>query len=62
MTDEPFLPRYLIRQGTSGLMVWDRHAKGPAKLNGQPAIGLEPRRSDTRGSIADAPAWSVHQS
>jgi hypothetical protein len=40
MTDEPFLPRYLIRQGTSGLMVWDRHAKGPAKLNGQPAIGL----------------------
>ena len=21
-------------------MVWDRHAKGPAKLNGQPAIGL----------------------
>jgi hypothetical protein len=41
MTDEPFSPaRFIVRQGTRGLMVWDRQRKGPAMYNGQEAIGL----------------------
>jgi len=36
----PLLPRFMVRQGTRGLMVWDREAKGPAMFNGQPAVGL----------------------
>jgi hypothetical protein len=40
LTDEPSLPRFMIRQGAKGLMVWDRQRKGPAMYNGQQAIGL----------------------
>jgi hypothetical protein len=38
--------RFLVRQGIKGLMVWDRVMRGPAKLNGQPAIGLTKERAD----------------
>jgi hypothetical protein len=36
MTDEPHLPRFLVRRGAKrGWMVWDRHAKGAAEYQGQ---------------------------
>jgi hypothetical protein len=34
------LPRFLVRLGSTGLMVWDREAKGPATIDGRLAIGL----------------------
>jgi hypothetical protein len=35
------LKRYLVRKGSTGWMVWDRHARAPARLEeGRPAIGL----------------------
>ena len=35
------LARYLVRKGSTGWMVWDRHGRAPARLErGQPAIGL----------------------
>ena len=35
------LTRYLVRKGSTGWMVWDRHARAPARLEeGRPAIGL----------------------
>ena len=35
------LARYLVRKGSAGWMVWDRHARAPARLEeGRPAIGL----------------------
>jgi hypothetical protein len=41
MTDEPHLPRFLVRRGsTRDWMVWDRHAKGPAKYLGNPTVEL----------------------
>jgi hypothetical protein len=40
LTDEPSLPRFMIRQGAKGHMVWDRQRKGPAMYNGHVAIGL----------------------
>jgi hypothetical protein len=37
MTDEPHLPRFLIRRGARhDWMVWDRHTKGPAMFQGHP--------------------------
>jgi hypothetical protein len=35
----PF-PRFTVRKGTRHMMVWDRDAKGPAKIEGSLAIGL----------------------
>jgi len=40
VTNELLLPRYVIRRGTRGFMVWDREAKGPATFNGYRAVGL----------------------
>jgi hypothetical protein len=40
LMDKPSLPRFMIRQGNRGLMVWDRRRKGPAMYNGSQAIGL----------------------
>jgi hypothetical protein len=42
MTGEtPYLTRYLVRRGTRNWMVWDRHGRGPARLEGgRPAVGL----------------------
>ncbi len=35
------LTRYLVRKGSTNWMVWDRHARAPARLEGgRPAIGL----------------------
>jgi hypothetical protein len=46
MTDHPpDLPRYLIRIGLRGWMVWDRHSKGPAKFQGRRAIVLTEERA-----------------
>jgi hypothetical protein len=45
-TQTPSPPRFLVRQGTEGLMVLDRVTRGPAKLNGQPTIGLTKERAD----------------
>jgi hypothetical protein len=41
MTDEPHVPRFLVRRGAwRDWMVWDRQAKGPAKYQGQTAVDL----------------------
>jgi hypothetical protein len=41
MTDEPHLPRFVVRRGAwRDWMVWDRHTKGPAKLDGRLVVGL----------------------
>jgi hypothetical protein len=40
MTGEPSPPRFMVRQGTRGFMVWDRDCKGPAMFDGYLAIGL----------------------
>jgi hypothetical protein len=41
VTDEPQLPRFLVRRDVRrGWMVWDRQAKGPAKYEGKMAIEL----------------------
>ena len=37
----PYLTRYLFSMGSKGWMVWDRHARAPARLEGgRPAIEL----------------------
>jgi hypothetical protein len=37
----PYLARYLARMGSKGWMVWDRHARAPARLEGgRPVIDL----------------------
>ena len=41
MTDEPQLPRFVVRRGAwRDWMVWDRHTKGPAKYQGHPVVEL----------------------
>ena len=41
MTDAPHLPRYVVRRDAErDWMVWDRHTKGPAMLEGRLATGL----------------------
>jgi hypothetical protein len=51
MTDEPHLPRFLVRRGARrGWMVWDRHTKGPAKYLGYPVVELP---EDKAREIAD---------
>ena len=41
MTDEPHLPRFLIRRGAKrDWMVWDRQTKGPAEYQGHLVVGL----------------------
>ena len=41
MTDEPHLPRFLVRRGAwRDWMVWDRPTKGAAKLDGRLVVGL----------------------
>jgi hypothetical protein len=47
MTDEPHLPRFLVRRGW---MVWDRHNKGPAKYLGYAVVELP---EDKAREIAD---------
>jgi hypothetical protein len=41
MTNEtPFVPRFLVRQGCKGWMVYDRERKGPALVGTDPAANL----------------------
>ena len=41
MTDkEPPPPRFLVRQGCKGWMVYDRHRKGPALVGTSPQASL----------------------
>ena len=42
VTGAAILPRYLVRMGSKGWMVWDRQARAPAMLgrDGRPAIDL----------------------
>jgi hypothetical protein len=42
VTGAAILPRYLVRMGSKGWMVWDRQARAPARLgrDGRPVIGL----------------------
>jgi hypothetical protein len=41
MTDEPHLPRFLVRRGAKrDWMVWDRHTKSPAMYQGHLVVGL----------------------
>ncbi len=51
MTDEPHLPRFLVRRGAKrDWMVWDRQSKGPAKRQGLTAVDLP---EDQAREIAD---------
>ena len=54
------LTRYLVRMGSKGWMVWDRHARAPARLEGgRPVIGLTEEQAReikdelTKNDIAD---------
>ena len=40
MADEPALPRFLVRQGTVGAMVYDREKRRAAMWQGREAVGL----------------------
>jgi hypothetical protein len=41
MTNElPQVERYVVRKGTHGWMVWDRDARGPAKVAGRAMTGF----------------------
>jgi hypothetical protein len=52
VTDEPHLPRFIVRRGAGrGWMVWDRHTKGPAKYLGNLVVGLAEEQAR---EIADA--------
>jgi hypothetical protein len=44
MTDP--LPRFMVRRGSRGYMVWDRVLRGPAQINGRLLIGLAKEEAD----------------
>jgi hypothetical protein len=44
MTTPP--PRFTVRRGAVGWMVWDREAKGPAKIDGRQAAGLSKEQAE----------------
>jgi hypothetical protein len=47
--------RFMIRQGQRGLMVWDREAKGPAKIDGRQAVGLtEQQAADIKTELTQS--------
>jgi hypothetical protein len=51
VTDEPHLPRFLVRRGAKrDWMVWDRQTKGPAEYLGYPVVDLP---EDKAREIAD---------
>jgi hypothetical protein len=41
-----YLPRFLVRQGYKGWMVYDRERKGPAMVGTNPAVDLTKERAD----------------
>jgi hypothetical protein len=40
-----YLPRFLVRQGCKGWMVYDRERKGPAMVGTNPAVSLTKERA-----------------
>jgi hypothetical protein len=47
MTDtEPAPPRYMVREGCRGWMVYDRQRKGPALVGTSPAVNLTRERAN----------------
>jgi hypothetical protein len=40
-----YLPRFLVRQGYKGWMVYDRERKGPAMVGTNPAVNLTKERA-----------------
>jgi len=47
MTDkEPAPPRYLVREGGKGWMVYDRQCKGPAMVGTNPVVNLMRERAN----------------
>ena len=46
VTGAAILPRYLVRMGSKGWMVWDRQRREPARLEGgRPVIELSEERA-----------------
>jgi hypothetical protein len=47
MTDQPTVSRFVVRKGTTRgkWMIWDRNARGPAKLAGVLTVGLSEQRA-----------------
>jgi hypothetical protein len=60
MTDQtPYLTRYLVRKGTTHWMVWDRHGRAPARLEGgRPAVGFTEEQAR---EIKDELTKKLHQ-
>jgi hypothetical protein len=47
MSDKsPSAPRFLVRQGCKGWMVYDRQRKGPALVGTNPAVNLTRERAN----------------
>jgi hypothetical protein len=47
MSDKsPSSPRFLVRQGCKGWMVYDRQRKGPALVGTNPAVSLTRERAN----------------
>jgi hypothetical protein len=46
MSDKPSAPRFLVRQGCKGWMVYDRQRKGPALVGTNPAANLTKEEAD----------------
>ena len=45
-TKEFATPRFLVRQGSKGWMVYDRQRKGPAMVGTDPAVNLTKEQAD----------------
>ncbi len=60
MTEQrPHLARYLVRQGIKGWMVWDRQARGPAKIRRRLTKGLtEEQAQQIKDELTTAAARS----
>ena len=60
MTEQrPHLARYLVRQGIKGWMVWDRQARGPAKIGRRLTKGLtEEQAQQIKDELTTATARS----
>ena len=43
---EPAAPRFMVRQGNEGWMVYDRQRKAPAMVGTRPLVNLTKERAD----------------
>jgi hypothetical protein len=48
-------PRFLVRQGSKGWMVYDRQRKGPALVGTNPAVNLTKEKAERIQRSLDAP-------